>query len=69
MIRRFSRDVAALGLPSGRPSSALVSEHDLAPLPSPAQRYLRFMGVVGRPRDWSLRVRGAGRFRMAPHRP
>lgn len=69
MIRKFSHEVAALGLPGGPPPGAPVSEHDLAPLPPPAQRYLRFMGVVGRPRDWSLRLRGVGRFRMAPDRP
>jgi hypothetical protein len=32
-------------------------------LPATVQRYLRFMGVVGRPRDWSLRMSFAGRFR------
>ena len=30
------------------------------------QRYLRFMGVVDRPRDWSFRARFVGRFRMRP---
>jgi hypothetical protein len=36
---------------------------DLAPLPEPAQRYLRFMNVAGRPRDWSFRLTFAGCFR------
>jgi hypothetical protein len=69
MIRKFSREIAALGLPGGSPPSVLVSERDLAPLPPPAQRYLRFMGVVGRPRDRSFRVHGTGRFRMALDQP
>ncbi len=30
------------------------------------RRYLRFMGVVGRPPDWSLRARLTGRFRRGP---
>jgi hypothetical protein len=30
------------------------------------QRYLRFMGVVDRPRDWSFRARFVGRFRLRP---
>ena len=40
--------MAALGLPGGPPGkpAAPVTEADLAPLPGPAQRYLRFMGVV-----------------------
>jgi hypothetical protein len=33
------------------------------------QRYLRFMGVVGRPRDRSFRARLTGRFRLAADRP
>ena len=32
-------------------------------LPASVQRYMRFMGVVGRPRDWSFRARFVGRFR------
>jgi hypothetical protein len=34
------------------------------PLPSTAQRYLRFTGVVGRPRDWSFRAHFVGKFRQ-----
>lgn len=40
-----------------------VSEGDLVGLPEPARRYLRFMGVPGRPRDWSFLARFRGRFR------
>lgn len=45
------------------PSTATVAEDDLAGLPEPAQRYLRWMDVVGRPRDRSFLVRFAGRFK------
>jgi hypothetical protein len=45
-----------------------VTEADLAPLPEPAQRWMRRSGVVGRPRDWSFRVRTTGRFRLRPGR-
>jgi hypothetical protein len=45
-----------------------VTEADIAGLPSTVQRYLRFMQVVGRPRDWSLRVGFRGRFRIRPGR-
>jgi hypothetical protein len=66
MRRKFMRELAALGLPSS-PSRdvnlAAVNDSDLDPLPEPARRYLRFMGVVGRPRDWSFRLGFTGRFR------
>jgi hypothetical protein len=42
----------------------MVTEHDLEGLPPAVQRYLRFMGVVGRPGDWSFRARFQGRFRL-----
>jgi hypothetical protein len=41
-----------------------VTDADLSPLPEAARRYLRFMGVVGRPRDWSFRLSFSGRFKV-----
>src|SRR5690349_12570769 len=67
--RRFEHEVAALGLPRGSAKTDLVTEEDLASLPSAAQRYLRFMGVVGKPRDWSFRAGWRGHFRRAPDDP
>jgi hypothetical protein len=68
MHEKFMRELVALGLPPG-PSPDLdlapVSDADLAPLPEPARRYLNYMGVVGRPRDWSFRLRFTGRFRRS----
>jgi hypothetical protein len=46
-----------------------VTEDDLAGLPSAAARYLRAMGVVGRPRSWSLRAHFTGRFRRGSDQP
>jgi uncharacterized protein DUF6544 len=64
MLRRtFSRELAAMGLTAdGRPGP-VVTEADLAPLPRVVQRYLRFMRVVGRPRDTAVRMHLRGRFR------
>src|SRR5829696_702685 len=64
MRRRFQARVDQLNLPAGSVDTAPVSEEDIAALPSPAPRYLRFMGVVGRPRDWSFRARFVGEFRQ-----
>ncbi len=64
MRSKFLREVAAAGLPQVPATDHSVTDADLAPLPATVQRYLRFMDVVGRPRDWSLRLSFAGRFRM-----
>jgi predicted CoA-binding protein len=60
--RKLLHEVAALGLPMGSSDEPIVTEADLAPLPAVAQRYLRFMGVVGKPREWSFTMRFEGRF-------
>ena len=63
LYRRFRKEVAAAGFPTGPGDDRRVTDHDLMRLPAAAQRYMRFMGVVGRPRDWSIRARFVGRFR------
>lgn len=67
--RAFVRSVAAAGLPGGAASAEPVSEADLAGLPPVAARYVRAVGVVGRPRTWSLRAHFVGRFRRGPDQP
>jgi hypothetical protein len=47
-------------------SQPLVTEQDLAPLPSPVQRYLRYAGAVGQPRVQTFRVHFTGRIRQGP---
>lgn len=66
LYRRMLTELAAANLPAGPDGDAVVEEDDLSGLPTAAQRYLRYMGVLGRPRDWSLRVAVAGRFRLRP---
>lgn len=67
--RAFVRAVAAAGLPPAPTSTVPVTDADLAGVPPVAARYLRAMGVVGRPRTWSLRAHFVGRFRQRPDRP
>lgn len=69
MRARFIREVAAAALPGPPSSDTLVTEADLDALPESARRYFHFMGVVGKPRTWSFRLRSVGRFRLAPTRP
>lgn len=66
VYRRLLRAEEAAAVPSGSPADHPVSEADVSSLPRTVQRYLRFMGVVGRPRDWSFRARFEGRFRLRP---
>lgn len=66
MYGTFVKEVAAAHLPVGSAEAAAVTEDELSGFPAAAQRYLRFMGVVGRPRDWSFRAHFKGRFRRSP---
>jgi hypothetical protein len=49
------------------PHAPLVTEEMLAGLPEPAQRYLRYAGVVGRPMVDTVHLRQACRMRPAPN--
>jgi len=69
LFARFDREITAAGLPEGPGDERPVTDDDIAGLPPAVQRYLRFMGVVGRARDWSFRARFAGRFRLRPDGP
>jgi hypothetical protein len=62
---KFFKEVAELCLPVATEIQAPITEVDIVSLPESAQRYLRFMGVVGRPRDWSFRMGFSGRFKMS----
>src|ERR1700751_1265684 len=67
--RRLAADAGALGLAEGAAWPPPVTEAQLAGLPGAAQRYLRFMGVVGRPADWSFLAHLTGKFRLRPGLP
>ncbi len=65
---QYEREVAA-GLARAPVRAAIVTEADLAPLPAPVQRYLRFAGAVGKPRAWGYRLRFRGGLRERPDSP
>ena len=63
----FRREVqAALQHPDAAP---LVTDADLAPLPSPIQGYLRRVGVVGKPRVRNFQAVFSAEMRRAPDAP
>lgn len=61
--RKFRNDVDEAFRKAGNPSSLLITEADLEPLPTPVQRYLRQARVVGKPRLSSMRINFKGRMR------
>ncbi len=66
---QLARDLGVLGLPGSPAPAEPVSNRQLRGLPDAAQRYLRFMGVTGRPADWSFLAHCTGRFRLRPGWP
>ncbi len=62
---QYAHDVAA-GLATPLPRVAPVTEADLAHLPPIVQQYLRFTGVVGRPRVANYRLHFHGALRNGP---
>ena len=44
-------DAEAVGLRASGGDPAIVTAADVDALPAPVARYMRFMGVIGRPRD------------------
>ena len=66
---RFVRELGRLDLPTTPSSLGEIGVRELEPLPEPAQRYLSFMGVVGRPKNWSFIASFVGRFRLGADQP
>ncbi len=66
MRNKFFKELRGLDLPRESDVGEPITEAELAPLPAAARSYLRFMGVVGRPRDWSFQLSFRGRFRTRP---
>ena len=64
---RLVRDGLAQAAAGTRPRN--ITEADLAGLPPPVQRYLRFAGVVGTPRVQGFRARLTGRIRSSATAP
>jgi hypothetical protein len=64
MYRRLSDEVREAGLAVGGADPQPVTEDELAELPATVRRYLRAMGVLNRPRDWSFMAHITGRFRL-----
>lgn len=69
MRTQFLREVAEAALPTGPDRIEVITKASLWSLPEAVQRYLKFTGVVGRPRVWSFVARSTGMFRRAPSEP
>jgi len=62
--QRFKREVANMFAMIEDTAPEVVTEADLADLPSPVQRYLRYTGVVGMERIRAVRLRQQGSMRI-----
>jgi hypothetical protein len=69
LCEQLAADVSTLGLSAGPAWPPPATEAQLGGLPGAAQRYLRFMGVAGRPADWSFLAHVTGKFRLRPGLP
>lgn len=63
-VNRFTADVRERLRPVA--ATGTVTELDIARLPMPVQRYLRFTGAVGRPKVVNFRVSMTGTMRRSP---
>jgi hypothetical protein len=61
--RQVSREVVALFAASSGAEPAVLGEADLAGLPEPVQRWLRYAQVVGKERPTTVRLKQEGQFR------
>jgi hypothetical protein len=62
--RRASREVEELFAASEGAEPAVVTEADLAGLPAPVQRWLRYSQVVGKVRPVAVRLKQEGQLRL-----
>jgi hypothetical protein len=61
--------IALSSVPATQRYDSVITQDDLADLPSPVRRYLTYTGVIGKPWIQTARVRYSGRFRMAADKP
>ena len=63
--RRMNEEIAALLATNSVTEPAIVTNDDLAALPEPVQRWLRWAQVVGKEYPITVRLKQEGRFRQA----
>jgi hypothetical protein len=61
---RIGREIDDLLASSGPDAGEVVTEEDIAGLPEPVRRWLRWSGVVGRKRPATVRLRQSGELRL-----
>jgi hypothetical protein len=66
--RRVVREIDDLFAASAATEPHIVTEADLASLPDPVRRWLRFSGVVGKPRPAAVRLKQVGEIRLEDDR-
>jgi hypothetical protein len=67
--RSVDREVTELFERSVSAEPSILTEADIAHLPEPVQRWLRYSNVVGKERPRTVRLKQEGEIRMGPDRP
>jgi hypothetical protein len=62
--RRIAREIDDLFAARAATEPAVITDADLATLPEPVQRWLRFSGVVGKERPTTVRLKQEGELRL-----
>jgi len=69
MIKNLPDKVEARYTVESNLDPSIIIEDDLTALPAPVQRYLRYTGVIGKPRIKTVCLQYTGEFRMAADKP
>jgi hypothetical protein len=69
MKRKYRREVRLQQKNRSAQPTQLILEEDIAHLPEPVQRFMRFTGVIGRARPHIMMVKMRGRIRSSPDSP
>lgn len=68
-LRRTYESEVSQGLKAGSGKiSGLLTEQDIAGLPEPVQKYLRYVGAIGKPKVWNFRASFTGRMKPDPQK-
>lgn len=66
MKSTYIKEVNSAFQKRGNVSSEILTEKDIEHLPTQVQRYLRFVGALGKPKVYNVMVRAAGQIKSNP---
>lgn len=67
--QQYAKDIRKYVLGSGHNKTELLGEHDIAHLPDPVKKYLRYSQSIGKPKVFNFKVAFTGRLRKTNTAP